>query len=325
MIRRLLVPLDGSPFGERAVAAAITIARRHGALIELGHVHAPLWLPHDGVPHIDPAFELDRRRRAETWLAERADRLAAESGVEVHATFLLGDTVQALELYLREPKIDLVVMTTHGRSGISRAWLGSVADGVVRSSPVPVLLIRVTDDRPTGEPGEFHRVLVPLDGSELARSILEPALALSPLGDAKFDLLTVVQPPPVIEPFPDVAVIVDRAGVERAQQAALASSVHAAEAYLGRIARDARLRAPIVKVTVHTQPARGILEYADEIGADLIALATHGRSGLARVFIGSVADKVVRGSRSPVLIVRPPWSDGAGARETAAAPSSEER
>lgn len=311
MYTRVAVPLDGSPFAEQALDAAIAIAQQHRAGLELVHVHEPVMVPAHGAPPIDPAFDLDQQRAMRGWLTARAERLAAESGRTVESSFIVGDVVGALAEHFTGNRANLVVMATHGRGGISRAWLGSVADRLVRQISVPILLIRPASGPPSVSAVElFRQVLIPLDGSELAEQIVDHALLLAG-PETVYTLLTVVEPPPIIEPLPDAAVLVNRRRTEGEQQTEVASLIQLADQHLERSAVRLRQRGASVRthVVVHARPARGIVDYAASNRADLIALATHGRGGLRRVFLGSVADKVVRSGSTPVLLVRPQGSD----------------
>jgi nucleotide-binding universal stress UspA family protein len=202
--------------------------------------------------------------------------------------------------------VDLVVLTTHGRGPLGRFWLGSVADALVRRLPVPALLVRPQEGAPAAE--AVRHILVPLDGSPLAEQILEPAAALAELTGAAVTLLRVVGPVP-----PPGAEVPDGLIEEAVQQllektAELQERVNAgASQGLETAAARLRERGLVVqtRVAVADAPAPAILDAAREVGADLIALATHGRRGLKRLLLGSVADKVVRGGTLPVLLLRP--------------------
>ncbi len=161
-------------------------------------------------------------------------------------------------------------------------------------------------------------MLIPLDGSAFAEGILDAAIAAGSDHDGEYILLRVVPPPAITDPFPDLATWVDHAATVQDLQADIASARAAAARYLATVAEKWRGRGATITTVVvaDPRPAHAILAYAAAAGADLIALATHGRSGLSRAFVGSVADKVVRGSMQPVLIRRP---DHGPARETVGA------
>ncbi|HEU4630483.1 MAG TPA: universal stress protein [Gemmatimonadaceae bacterium] len=325
MTARILVPLDGSAFSARALPTAAAVAAQRGAVLHLLAAHAPLVVPLQlpDAPAYDPAFDLARRDALQRALTALAERLRTECGVDATAEVVDGQPVDVLAAAAGDG-VELVVMTTHGRGGVARAWLGSVADALVRRAPVPLLLIRPAPDAPVeagdasgegafgvvdpagapvcaeGDAGRFRRVLVPLDGSPLAEEILEPALALGRPGETTFELLRVVQVPATALP-PDETFWTAREAA--AQQVERASAM----AYLDRWA--ARLRegghAVTTAVAVDHDPARAILREAAARHADLIALSTNARGGLARLRLGSVADKLVRGAHCPTLVARP--------------------
>ncbi len=284
MAGSILVPLDGSPFGENALPIAFGIARATGARVHLVHVHqqplAPLY-PEGVIPY-DQTWDSNAREQEEEYLRSLANRAMEQAGVVTRTELLEGPTVSALAAYAQETGIDFVVMTTHGRGGISRAWLGSVADALVRRSSVPVLLIRPRDRAGEGEwePDTSH-VLIPLDGSDLAEGILEPALTLGALNNARYTLLQVVSPvPPTSRPL-----------TEEQEQTTLELERQQAVTYLEGVAGQLRDRGLLVETAVmtHTIAAVAILDYAAAHAVDLIALATHGRGGWSRVAVGSVA------------------------------------
>lgn len=297
----ILVPLDGSPFGEHALPLALRLAQRMGAEVHLVHVHLPVRpAPYaEGLPAYNGQLEEEARTREEQYLASLANRAAETAGVVVRRALLDGPVAPALSRYAEETAIGLVVMTTHGRGGLSRAWLGSVADALVRQVSVPVLLLRPGKNAAEEpEPREFRHILIPLDGSKLAESVLGTAVAIGRLSDAEYTLLHVVEPPFVLGP-PRSAVLVEP-GEE--------SEAHArwSDEYLTRVAgrlHDAGLR---VRAVVETYPnaAQGVLDYARTHDIDLIAMSTHGRVGFSRIALGSVSDKVLRGAEVPVLLQR---------------------
>ena len=308
MTSHILVPLDGSPLAQEVLPLALTLGRRHGWAVELVHVHEPPPMP-PRAPHVDPRFDREQRGEMQRWLTALAEAAARQNGQTVSASFLDGPVGKTLETHVARRTPSLVVMATHGRGGLSRAWLGSVADRLVRRVHVPVLLVRPEPGRAvTAADGGFQRVLVPLDGSKLAEQALETALALGAPGEAEYILITVFEPPELSTPSVMMAVAAAETGSTAealAQIAALRLAV--AEQYLGQVGNEVRRRGITVHthVAVHPQPAHGILEYAATSGADLIAVATHGLGGLARFLVGSVADKVIRGTSAPVLVVHP--------------------
>lgn len=301
MIRSIVVPLDGSSFGEQALPVAAAIARRAGARLLLVHAHLPFsLLPSAGTMPVAAVREQELRNQEAEYLDDLARKLAERYSIPVESELLDGPAVQALDDYVRRIKADLVVMTTHGRGGLSRVWLGSVADGLIRRTHVPVLLIRPREEgEPAHEP-TFRRILIPLDGSELAEQILRPATRLAKLFDAELMLLRVVVP----------ILLMDEASAGYSTYVGpedMARREEIAAEYLERLAERLRGESFTVatRVVQHPQAATAILEEAESSGADLIAMATHGRSGVVRLLLGSVADKVLRATTKPLLLLRP--------------------
>jgi nucleotide-binding universal stress UspA family protein len=302
MYRSILVPLDGSPLSEYALPVACDIGRRSGATLRLLQVHEEL-------PVIDESVQSLGKDQEWAYLERTRARIIAEQ--DIHVTIAVREPASkvgrdtpiagALAADAAATDTDLIVMTTHGRSGLARFWLGSVADALVRVSRVPILSLRPREPvQPIDQPPGFRHLLIPLDGSALAEQILEPALALGDLTGAAYTLLRMVEPF-VLTVFAPLAKPAELDS--QITQAALAE----AQRYLDDVAQ--RLRAGGRKVDTLTllaaQPAEVLLDAAQTHGADLIALATHGRSGLARLMIGSVANKVRRGADMPVLLYRP--------------------
>jgi nucleotide-binding universal stress UspA family protein len=307
MIRKLLVPLDGSGFGEETLPYAARIARSAGTPIDVAHVHVPHPPDHllsntqyqyEGVDML----EYDHQdREAETlYLGSMADRLARASGQEAHPVLLEGLVTESLTDYLKGEEPGLIVMSTHGRTGLSRAWLGSVADAMVRNASWPVLLVRPVESRngngtAQAEPS-LETVLVPLDGSSRSERILEPAEEMARHLGARIRLLQIV-PASRLQGTRILPVAVSEVN----------ESKRRAREYLEGLAESLGRRGVEVSVMVEDdpQPALAILEVAEREEFDLIAMATRGRSGVRRAVLGSVADKVVRGAEIPVLLLGP--------------------
>jgi nucleotide-binding universal stress UspA family protein len=304
MYGSLLVPLDGSTLAEHALPFALSIARRSGGTVHVVHVHVPYPLMYiDSMSPFAGMADRKVREKEQAYLDGAVKRLAAASSVPVASSFSdEPEVAQSLEACAAAKKIDLIVMTTHGHGPLTRSWLGSVADELVRRAPVPILLVRPREAvADFGHEPVLRHILIPLDGSELAEQVLEPALALGNLMQADYTLLRVVGPPVATGlEAPGYAVGV---GLEPALEELKAE----AQAYLVRLAE--RLRAQMLavqtRIIVGRPPALAILEEAQGQGIDLIALETHGRGGLARLLFGSVADKLLRGASTPLLVHRP--------------------
>ena len=303
MIKSILVPLDGSPFAEQAMPWAACLAKVCGAHLEVVRVHDPVppWtIATEGAvaaTTVDPTI----RDAEEQYLANCAARLEEGGFVGVTRKLIEGDVVEQIACHAEDNAFGLVVLATHGRGAISRLWLGSVSDALVRRLTVPVLLIRPTEGTAVPRAERFRKVFVALDGSTESESAIAPALALADPKGCEVVLLRVVPPVP----------IVGDAGMSAAMpvdDTLTKALVEQAEAYLEGVA--ARLRGPTVKVSVRVvvEPgvAQAVLHEAALAGAELVALATHGARGLRRMVLGSVADKVLRGADRPVLLTRVP-------------------
>jgi nucleotide-binding universal stress UspA family protein len=298
----ILVPLDGSEAAEQAVPVAVDLARRSGGTLRLVHVHIPITadpIHVEGLPVIDEHLHSQRRAHEQAYLDGARERLA--QGVAGSAALLDGPVAATVAADAKASGARLIAMTSHGRGGLERAWLGSVADELVHISPVPLLLVR-----PERDAGSYplRRILVPLDGSAVAESILVHAIALARLeADAEIVLLDVVQPIASAVWIPAMALAAPLAGGDLTTR-----QEERAREYLGGLAR--RLEADGLRVRtrvqVATSVALAILDVVRDEAMDVVALATHGRSGIRRLALGSVADKLVRGSPVPVLLFRPP-------------------
>lgn len=312
MYRTILVPLDGSPFSERAIPLVIRVARHTGATIGLAHVHDPM---------VFPGYDAEGKQLMHAALDRLRGHTAARTGLRVTAHFLEGEIVPALRVRIEEGGVDPVVMATHGRGGMSRAWLGSVADALVRELRIPLLLTRPrAPSRRDADAPPSRRTLVPLDGSPYAEGVLEHALALGAANYTELLLLRIVTPLPALPDLYTGGATAFGGGATPFGGDDVEQQVREAERYLGVAA--GRLRRPGVPVNthvlVHAQPARAILDFAREWDADLVALTTHGHGTLARLVLGSVADKVLRGATGPVLIYRPATGGSAMAEDDTA-------
>jgi len=304
MYLSVLVPLDRSSFAEQALPLASSIARRANARLDLVEVHALYALedPHAGWAPFEADRDAQCKQQEQLYLDATARLTTCVSAVVATAGVLSGSAVlpetvaDSILERARTGKADLIVMATHGRGPLSRFGFGSVADQLIRRAPMPVLLVRPSEKpaRTTPEP-VLENILIPLDGSKLAEQVLEPAAELAQLMEARLSLLRVVE---FRSSSGDrgAASLPDRSEQER---------------YLERVAARLREQGLQVgtRVVVARHAAEAILEEARVHGADLIALATHGRGGLKRLLLGSVADRLIRGAALPILVYRPTGKD----------------
>ena len=200
MFHSLLVPLDGSPFSEHALPFALGIANRAGASVQLLHVHVPL-VQLTGISAVDSGADEQVKEQEWAYLDQTASRWrSAAPEVAMSSALLEGLAPDVLREQM-SGKTDVVVMATHGRGPLSRFWLGSVADSLVRTTSVPLLLLRPSEQPPAvALAPPFQHMMIPLDGSELAEQVLEPALQLGRLTGASYTLLRVVKPVVMFDP-----------------------------------------------------------------------------------------------------------------------------
>lgn len=296
MYKQILVPLDGSAFAESALPLALEVSRRTGAAVHLATVLEPVTsFAYEG-------WEGAAVEWSNQYLEDVVARIGDRAGGEVTAGVLSGHTVEMLQGEVEARNADIVVMASHGRGAISRAWLGSVADGFVRQADVPVLLVRPPEDaKPQTDFEEtFETLLIPLDGSELSEVAMQHATEFGELFDSAYHLTRIVSyPVDIASPYlPHTA--------QLNQQIMEDAKTGAAE-YVEAHAENMRRRGLRVttSVAVHPQAGQGILSEADEVGAEMVAMATHGRGGLSRAILGSATDKVLRGLQHPLLLYRP--------------------
>jgi nucleotide-binding universal stress UspA family protein len=321
MFKRLLVPLDGSELAERAISVAARIARASGGTIVFVHVVLPpvefgTYTPERRVALKPGAFEA-RLAEAEKYLRDITIIYAPVlAGIETETNIATGAAAPEIFSTAQLEKVDLIVMCSHGETGLKRWVFGSVAQEAVRHSPAPVLvlnghgtLLRVPD---AAHP---LRILVALDGSALSENALEPAIqllttltnALAEVGGELY-LLHVVDVPPAYGKFWGQAYFPGSLRDEVSQQAETYVKA-VTDRLLARPRAESQLTVTsgvyfgsdiagtIIKLAEHA-------EHTD--GYDLIAMATHGRSGLRRLIMGSVTEHVLGATRLPLLMVRPP-------------------
>jgi len=304
--QRMLVPLDGSEPAERVLVYAKELAGRLDLEVSL------LYVCTKEEYQVLPMHRSYVERLAEQVKTQTAAVRASVGGpskgkaVQVNGRVSVGYPAEEILRYADENKIDLILMATHGRSGMKRWVLGSVADKVLRASKLPVLLVR------SGTSGETpydrwprRRLVVPLDGSKVAESVLPHVEALArqkgPDG-SEVVLLQVSEPPELQSDYPASMALTWEEHVKEET----ARRKRGAEQYLAtaeKRLKDAGLNARSEALV--GKPAQEIVDYCSKDGFSLIVMATHGRSGLSRWAFGSVAEKVLLGTGCPIIVVRP--------------------
>jgi nucleotide-binding universal stress UspA family protein len=302
MALQIMIPLDGSQFAEQAITYATDLAANIHATIHLVKVHQPIDDELLGDARFITSLQIDKRLHDDDrrYLA-RVANIAELSALNPVTALLNGNVVGALEKYIYSSGIDLVVMSTHGRGGLSRAWYGSVADELIRSANVPVLLLR-----PEGGPvvdgtasGRFHNILLPVDGSEFSEGLIQTAVAIGARENTHYTLLQVIVPAPP-------TAIADGIGMITGPDLSAEVQAYAAE-HLAVLATALRARGHSValEVVVHPDVSAAILAHAAEHAVDLIAMVTHGRGGWKRLALGSVSDTIMRATTVPILMLHP--------------------
>ncbi len=297
MLNLVLVPLDGSPLAERALPYATLLAERAGASLLLSRA-----VPHSShSSHI--GGEDGESRDAEDYLRGVAERLA-EAGVTaevavIHHDLGKNDAASSLLEEARRREAGLIVMSTHGRSGLGRWVYGSVAEAVMAGAEIPVLLVRSWEETPAVAPlAERPLLLVPLDGSTLAEEALPVAERFADELSGELLLLQAV-------PRPDLLTAPDR-WITSSLEEDTVTLVAEARDYLRAVADRYRSEGREVRVETRVgDPAHVITATAQERGAAMVVMTSHGYSGVVRLVFGSVTSGVLRQGRVPVLLIGP--------------------
>jgi len=313
MTRLIVVPLDGSGFAEDALAVAGSLAADTGGWLNLVTVHRPMVpIPDWG---LEASFTADAEIRAAelTYLGRETDRATTTFGVTATPTLLEGSVARTLEEYVESRKANLVVMSTHGRGGVSRFFLGSIADRLIRALHCPILLVRPGRGTTAIRRDHETRVAVPLDGSALAESAVDQVLELLRPEETVIELVRVLLPgatASLVSP--------------PARGATVRPDLLLANRYLAGVAQRLRqkgLRAH-TEVLIAGDAASAIIAFAEGRRCDLITLATRSIGGFERAMLGSVADKVIRAATTPVLVWNPPGQPSTPALYEVPAPAA---
>ena len=302
MYQRIVVPLDGSAQAERILPFVTSLANKIGTRVTLLLAIEPDSGDWAGIDQ-----GLYRDRNIETQRVEAYDYLqkvqAGMSSLAVEIDRLVPNAKAADSIVFeaeRSPDT-LIAMSTHGRSGVARWALGSVADKVLHATSGPLLLIRADAALDVLQDPPIRTIIVPLDGSTVAEQAIPHAVGVAKMLDAA--ILLVRATPSALEyaaytsGYPSVPAI---------SYATLAGEAGAeAERYLLVVAEELRKQG-VVDVTqrlLHGHPAGAIVDVARVVPHSMIAIASHGRSGIGRWVLGSIADRVVRHAEHPVLVV----------------------
>jgi nucleotide-binding universal stress UspA family protein len=318
MFKRILVPLDGSERAESALPVAARLARASGGSILLVQV-VTIPVMYETTAAVTYSADVIEQEISETELyLKTLTQRETMKGISTEVSALFGAAAQTILSVATAYNIDLIVMTSQGKTGMKRWVLGSVAQKVARHSTMPVLVLHEAGAAPGGERPDQRvvRALVTLDGSALAKTALEPAAqlltALAAPGQGALHLLRVVKSPHLD----------DRRLTSEQIEAIKSQALHKAKTYMSSVVRhlqEGALKELNLSITwsvvLDDDIAGTIIAVAeggeDAAGAgmpgrcDFIAIATHGRTGFQRWALGSVTERVLGATRLPILIVRP--------------------
>ncbi len=298
-IRRILFPTDYSACAEGAFTHAAYLADRYGAELHLLHVTEPVGDPLETcfddfcITPTDVAADLHLP------LPERDDRPADEPVRIVSAEESGPDPAPVILRYAADHDIDLIVMGTHGRRGLRRMMVGSVAEEVVRLAPCPVFTVRTYDEQNDDmAPWVIRRVLAPVDLSDRSVLAARHAAALASVYGAELDLVFVLDTVSIPAGPYDAIGGVALAGLGERVQVDLDALAHRLQEEVptlrGHVATHLQLGHPVIE----------ILDFAEATGADLLVLGSHGHTGVERLLLGSIAEQLVRSASSPVFTLK---------------------
>jgi nucleotide-binding universal stress UspA family protein len=300
MFKLIAVPLDGSLLAEKALAYSTALAKSFNAdILLLRGAEMPL-LMNDKPPENFSSF-----KQAKTYLEGLVEKLAlpTDTSPVVKAQVIIGDEAKDIVATITEEHADLIVMTTHGRTGLMRLLMGSMATTILKHAPCPLVIIRpneTEENLPTLS--RLEQIVVTLDGTVEAEIILEPVVEIARQVGAKLNIVRVVMP------FVPVNIGDMEAGysgfdIEKVTETWIAE----AEDYI------AEIRSRLNKQGINCEakvlvgmPSDKILDFIEEIKPQMVAMATHARGNLEQIVIGSVADEVLRKCNLPVLMMHMP-------------------
>ncbi len=299
MYEKILVPLDGSELAEVALPYAEELAGKLGSEVTLLHVCES---SEEQYHHMHQLYLQKMvgvtKRGAKKYLAKPDAKT-----ITVKSAVLPGHPAEQIVDFAEKQRIDLIVIATHGWSGIRRWVLGSVADKVVRATKQPVALIRAKGaHHHTFAEATLNKTLLPLDGSKESEAVIPYAEELASGLEGEVVLLHVVPPP-----SPVYAVVPGETAQIPYTQAQVELLKVDAGSYLEKVTNSLKDKHIKVRSEVRVgNTAHEIIKLADEVHADLVAMSTHGWSGISRWALGSTADKVLNGGNTPLLLVRSP-------------------
>lgn len=289
MYERILVPLDGSELAEQAIPYVEWLAGKFNSEVIV----------------ITACFAGDPLERALTEYVERRVEKIQSLGIKARSVCIQGEPAASIIDFARKNDSSLIAISTHGRTGVSQWLLGSIANKVVQRSHIPVFLVRSSQPAKTPADKELRKILLTLDGSQFSEAIIPYVEKLAEVTGSEVVLLRVVEP----AKLPQLAAYADR---EKYEKDFIDKLKKEAKRYLDQ--KKTALAGKGIKVNsalLEGKADETILQYAEDKSVNLIALTTHGFSGVSKWAYGSVASRIIEASSKPTLLVRPtlPASD----------------
>jgi nucleotide-binding universal stress UspA family protein len=291
MYEKILVTLDGSELAEQSLLYAEDLVAKLGSEIHLLQVSDT---GESGIHDFQVMYVNQIAQRVDRWLHK-----SNQTNLKITPAVVMGSAADEITKYAENNGIGLIIMGTHGRSGLTRWAVGSVANKVVRGTEIPVLLTR---SKPAGSAKEVQiisKVLVPLDGSDIGENALPAVIELARRTGMEVVLFQAVPLAFHVYPAGDM---VSQVPYSEREMEPIKGQV---KGYLDNVVK--RLTGLGLKVSqqmVVGNPEEAIIKKAEEIKVDLVAMSTHGRSGVSRWVFGSVADRVLSAGTTPLLLVR---------------------
>lgn len=280
-ISTIMIPLDGSPLAEEALAYGQKVAERAGARLHLVRVVAP-----------ESSTTTDRLAK------DYLERVPAHGSVPATSEVRIGDPADQILAAAAQLPNPMIVMTTHGRSGMGRWLIGSVADRVVRGGEAPVLVLRSGVERP--HPATVHDVIVPLDGSPLAERALPLAETLAQLLAAKLTLVRVADTTELLSGIGMAVAPLSADVLEQLIRDMTDDTAHYLEPLAGQVRVDG---VEVGTAALAGVPTDQLLGQMRQMPSAMVVMATHGRGGVRRLVLGSVAERLLRLGQTPIVMV----------------------
>ncbi|MDQ6834427.1 MAG: universal stress protein [Chloroflexota bacterium] len=299
MSSRIIVPLDGSPLAESALPYALALASATGTTVTLMQVVPSSHLMRDYYVRYDASMEAEQAATAGAALEARARSLSSAT-LPINAYIAVGDAAEEIVRYAERGGETYIVMATHGRGGVLHWAFGSVARKVLTAATVPTLIVRSeTEPERPAQAVTIRNLLVPLDGSTLAEKAVPLARDLARTLGAQVTLVRVVPflTSLIASPYEPMLAMNDDGAMEEMRMSA--------REYLTKI-NQTFIAAGVTSDMVVKQGGAPIalLELLDTKKYDLVVMSTHGRTGAKRWVLGSVAERLVEASHTPVMLVR---------------------